>query len=125
MAEDDSRSTTWEVLGTASEPPAYSGLDSLRTAILARTGQDVRRCRSCAGCECLSFPGMDLSVGEMIRAAARDDLRALTCRTLWASEDLLFRPIPCSSGLALASIILALQDEAQLRGLAPSEVPSP
>ena len=125
MAEEDLLPTTLEVLGAAGEFPACPSRGPLRSIILAMTGQDVRRCSSCAGCECLTAPGMDLTVGEIVRAAARDDPQALTCATLWTCEDLLLRPIPCSSGLALDSIMIALQHEAELRGLAPAEAPNP
>ena len=97
----------------------------LRAIILASTGQDVRLCGNCSSCERLTAPGMDLSLGEIIRAAARNDPQALTCASLWACEDLMLQPIPCQAGLALTSILLTLQREAELRGLAPSSETSP
>jgi hypothetical protein len=98
----------------------------LRSVILAETGQDVRLCANCASCESLTAPGMDLTLGEIVRAAARNDPQALTCATLSACEDLLLRPIPCTAGLCLPSILIALQREAELRGLTLSpEAPPP
>lgn len=91
----------------------------LRAVILAATGQDVRLCASCASCESLQASGMDLSLGEMVRAAARNDTGVLTCSSLWACDDLLLRPIPCQAGLSLPAIVITLQREAELRGLAP------
>ena len=63
--------------------------------------------------------GMDLTLGEMVRAAARNNSSVLTCASLWACEDLLLRPIPCQAGLSIPAIVIALQREAELRGLAP------
>jgi len=91
----------------------------LRAIILAATGQDVRLCANCASCEGLMAPGMDLSLGEMVRAAARNETSVLTCASLSACEDLLLRPIPCQSGLSMPAIVITLQREAELRGLAP------
>jgi hypothetical protein len=126
MAEDGLFPTILEVLGTAGGFPAFPSRGALRAVILAKTGQDVDQCCSCAGCESVTAPGMALTLGEIVRAARRDDPQALTCATLWACEDLLLRTIPCSAGLALNSIMIALQREAELRGLAPSaEAPPP
>lgn len=99
--------------------PTCARRGPLRAIILAATGQDVLRCASCTSCEGLVEPGMDLSLGEVVRAAARNDSRALTCASLWACEDLLLRPIPCQAGLSLAAIVITLQREAELRGLTP------
>ncbi len=120
MAEDGLFPTTLEVLGTAGESPAFPSRGPLHAVILAKTGQDVDPCCGCVGCNSVTAPGMDLTQGEIVRSARRDDPQALTCATLWACEDLLLRTIPCSAGLALNSIMLALQREAELRGLAPS-----
>jgi heterodisulfide reductase subunit C len=90
----------------------------LRAVILAATGQDVRLCANCASCESLMASGMDLTLGEMVRAAARNDSSVLTCASLWACEALLLRPIPCQAGLSIPAIVIALQREAELRGLA-------
>ena len=91
----------------------------LRAIILAATGEDVRLCANCASCENLMAPGMDRSLGELVRAAARNDASVLTCASLWACEDLLLRPLPCQAGLSLPAIVITLQREAELRGLAP------
>jgi len=112
--------------GIAPEFPTCPRHGTLRSVILTETGQDVRLCANCASCENLTAPGRDLTLGEIVRAAARNDPQALTCATLSASEDLLLRPIPCTASLSLPSILIALQREAELRGLAPSsEAPPP
>lgn len=60
-----------------------SGGAALRNIILAQTGQDPRACVNCDLCEDLLSDEMDLSHGQIMRAAARDDERALTNRTIW------------------------------------------
>ena len=60
-------------------------------------------------------PGMDLTFGEIMRAAARDDPRALDNQTLATCDELLPR-VRCPSGIDIASVILALVREAELRG---------
>ncbi len=112
--------------GLPTESPASPRRGPLRAIILAATGEDVRLCGNCTSCKQLTAPGMDLSLGEILRAAARDDPQVLTCASLWACEDLMLQPIPCQAGLALTPILLTLQREAELRGLGPSsKAPSP
>jgi heterodisulfide reductase subunit C len=88
----------------------------LRSIILASTGQDVRDCINCDTCDGWMLPGMDLTFGEVMQAAARDDPLALENRTLWACDDLLPK-VRCPSGIDIASVILALVREAELRGI--------
>jgi hypothetical protein len=118
MTEDGLFPTTG-TRGAAVGFPTCARRGLLRSVILAETGQDVRLCVDCASCESLTAPGMDLTLGEIVRAAARSDPQAPTCATLSACEDLLLRHIPCTAGLSLPSILIALQREAELRGLAP------
>ncbi len=59
---------------------------------------------------------MDLTFGEIMQAAARDDPRALENSTLWTCDDLLPR-VRCPSGIDIASVILVLVREAELRGI--------
>jgi hypothetical protein len=62
---------------------------------------------------------MDLTIGELIRAAARNDVAALTNQTLWACDDLLDSFYSCQVELDLVAIVHCLRREAQIRGLAP------
>jgi hypothetical protein len=119
MTEDGLFPTTPGGRGAAGEFPTCPRRGPLRSVVLTETGQDVRLCANCANCNGLTAPGMDLTLGEIVRAAARNDPLALTCATLSACEDWLLRPIPCTAGLSLPSILIALQREAELRGLAP------
>ncbi len=91
----------------------------LRAVILSRTGEDVRLCQACDQCECLLAEGMDLTFGEMFRLAARDDLRALTCASLWRCEPLLGRNPTCQAGLDIPAVIGALRTECLRRRLGP------
>lgn len=85
--------------------------------ILTATGQDVRRCANCHSCEHLTTPDMDLSFGELMRAASRDDPLTLTNRTLWRCEDVLESSVRCQSGIDIPAVIHALRREAERRGL--------
>ena len=87
----------------------------LRAIIMTSTGQDVRACMNCDSCQDWMAPGMDLTFGEIMRAAARDDPRALKNQTLATCDELLAR-VRCPSGIDIASVILALVREAELRG---------
>lgn len=97
------------------------GRSPLRHIILTSTGQDVYQCVNCAHCDRFALKDMDLSFGEILQAAARDDPIALTNSTLWACDDLLLYCSICHNKIDIPSVILALQREAELRGLAPEE----
>jgi heterodisulfide reductase subunit C len=85
--------------------------------ILSATGEDLRRCSGCAFCEPVAMPGMDLTLPELMQAAARNDLRVLTSETLWACEPILRSPPRCQQEIDIPQVIRALRQEAVLRGL--------
>lgn len=60
---------------------------------------------------------MDLTVGEILQAANRNDESVLTSQTLWNSDDLLERKLHCQAGIDIASVLLALIRLAQDRGI--------
>jgi len=91
----------------------------LRAIILASTGEDIGRCTHCDLCEKYLRPGMDLTIGELMQSATRDENRALGSQTLWLADDLLGRSLRCQAGLDIASILLVLQREALERGYQP------
>jgi hypothetical protein len=99
--------------------PQHNTRGPLRAIILASTGEDIGRCTHCDLCEKYLKPGMDLTIGELMQSATRDESRALSSRTLWLVDDLLGRSLRCQAGLDLASIILVLQREAIERGYDP------
>lgn len=86
--------------------------------ILCATGEDVRRCTACWGCDALHQADMDLTVGELMQAVARDDERALYSRTLWAAS-LAVVGVRCQQGLDVPAVIAALRAEARRRGHTP------
>jgi heterodisulfide reductase subunit C len=91
---------------------------SLRSIILAITGQDVRRCLRCSLCTAHVGPGEDLSLEGLFLLAAMDDDEALTSRTLWSEVAIEEAAQRCPGPLAVQPILLALRAEAQRRGLA-------
>ena len=63
-------------------------------------------------------PEMDLSIGELMQGAARDDERVLTCTSLWNWQPLPGRVI-CQQGINVLSVFEVLRQEAIYRGCAP------
>jgi heterodisulfide reductase subunit C len=61
---------------------------------------------------------MDLTFGELMQAAARNDERVLSSASLWASEPLAGRVI-CQQGINVLSVLEVLRKEAERRGYAP------
>lgn len=59
---------------------------------------------------------MDLSFGDIMRAAAKDDTLALENETLWNCDVVVERYPICPSGLDRSRVIQALREEASLRG---------
>lgn len=84
--------------------------------ILAATNQDIRNCESCQNCEDLLAPGMDLSLREIMSAAARDDPRALNNRTLWTCDGVIESSSYCQAGIDLQAVIGVLRRMALERG---------
>jgi heterodisulfide reductase subunit C len=93
-------------------------LPSLRAAILAATGQDIRRCGRCSFCAAYVAPDEDLSLESVLQLAVMDDDEALTSRTLWSEAALREADARCPGRLKLGPILLALRQEARQRGLA-------
>jgi hypothetical protein len=93
----------------------------LRHIILARTGQDVRACKNCDTCKRLPGNGSEMTMGEIVRAAARDDPKAITNQALWRLEADDLSAYPCQAGFNLAEIMMVLWQEAARRGLDPRE----
>jgi len=91
----------------------------LPSIVLSRTGQDVRLCQACDQCDDLRAEGMDLTFGEILRLAARNDMRALACDSLWRCEPLLSPRPPCQADLDIQAVIRALRKEALRRGYGP------
>ncbi|OGO10020.1 MAG: hypothetical protein A2Y93_08820 [Chloroflexi bacterium RBG_13_68_17] len=58
---------------------------------------------------------MDLSLCDLVQAAARDDLLALTSGTLWACDPVIDPPPACQAGLDLSRVVGGLRQEARRR----------
>jgi heterodisulfide reductase subunit C len=91
----------------------------LHAIILAATSQDVRLCSNCGNCDGVMAPGMDLTFGEVLKAAARNQSTALTNETLWTCDDVLGPQLLCPNGIDIPAVIITLCREAASRGLAP------
>ncbi len=91
----------------------------LASIVLARTNEDVRLCQACDECRDLLAEGMDLTFGEILRFAARNDERSITCHSLWRCEPLLGKPAHCPAGIDIPAVIRTLRQEALRRGYRP------
>ena len=91
----------------------------LSSVVLSRTSQDVRLCQACDQCADLHAEGMDLTFGEILRLAARDDERSITCDSLWRCEPLLEEAGRCPAGIDIPAVIRTLRQEALRRGYRP------
>jgi hypothetical protein len=94
---------------------------SLRSSVLAQTGQDVSRCCSCALCEEITDSGGDVSLAMLFQWILVNDDRALTCRTVWSDEVLRQADHICANQLDIPVVLRALREEAHRRGLAEGE----
>ena len=91
---------------------------SLRTYILAETGQDVRRCQGCSTCSlAVEHELLDIPLESMIQLIILNDDEILTCRTVWSDEVLEAARYACHKNLDLSKIITALRAEAVRRDL--------
>lgn len=93
---------------------------SLRTIVLATTGQDVRRCGNCALCEDIVCDDQDVTLEMLVQWVIVNDVRALTCRTLWSDQFMRKADGACTNDLNIPVIFLALRAEAQRRGIQPN-----
>ena len=103
------------VLAQHSTVTACTG--SLRTIVLAETGEDVNRCCSCALCEEITDQGGDVSLSMLMQWILTNDERALTNATVWSDEVLRQADHACANQLDIPAVLLALRSEARRRGL--------
>jgi hypothetical protein len=90
---------------------------SLRSIVLAQTGQDVNRCCACALCEEITDKAGDVSLGMVMQWILANDDRALTCRTVWSDEVLRQTDRACANQLDISAVMQALRSEARRRRL--------
>jgi len=94
-------------------------LQSLRSIVLAETGQDLRRCQACLDCDDIPASDVDIPLGSLIQLALMNDEEVLTSRTLWSESVLECAHSACVKHLDLEQIIQALRREALKRGTKP------
>ena len=90
---------------------------SLRSIVLAQTGQDVSRCCSCALCEDITESSGDVSLSMLMQWILANDERALTNATVWSDDVLRRADHACANQLDIPAVLLALRHEASRRGL--------
>lgn len=92
---------------------------SLRTVVLAATGQDLRRCTHCSLCDALPAAEVDISLEMLVQLVILNDEEVLTSRTLWSDDVLASTRHVCTSGIDMEATLLALRKEARRRNLQP------
>jgi heterodisulfide reductase subunit C len=90
---------------------------SLRRLILAKTGQDVQRCRGCQLCNGVYSPDQDIPLDSLVQLIIMNDEEVLTSRTVWSEDVLKIAGEACVRELDLEKILLVLREEAIKRGL--------
>jgi heterodisulfide reductase subunit C len=89
--------------------------------IQATTGEDIRKCNRCQPCCFEVTEQMDLTIGEMLHTACRDERKALKSKTLWNCDPVLEYQAQCLGGLDLTRVIQLLRQEAIIRGIVPPD----
>lgn len=90
---------------------------NLRRLILAKTGQDVQRCRGCQVCNAQYSQDQDIPLDSLVQLILMNDEEVLTARTVWSDEVLHAASEACARELDLEKILLVLREEAINRGL--------
>ena len=89
---------------------------SLRSIVLAQTGQDVSQCCSCALCEEITDEAGDVSLAMLMQWILANDERALTNATVWSAGVLRQADHACANQLDIPAVLRALRAEACRRG---------
>ncbi len=90
---------------------------SLHMLVKKQTGQDVYKCRECHLCDGIREVDMDIPLTTVLKMIMFDDEDVLSCRTVWSDRVLKSASNACKRGLNIHAILLALRDEAKIRGL--------
>jgi hypothetical protein len=94
---------------------------TLRRLILAKTGQDVQRCRGCQLCNEQYSQDQDIPLDSLVQLIILNDEEVLTSRTVLSNEVLKSAGEACARELDLVKILLVLREEAVKRGLVKPE----
>ena len=90
---------------------------SLHLLVKKQTGQDVYKCRECHLCDGIQDADMDIPLTTVLKMIMFDDEDVLSSRTVWSDGVLKAALNACKRGLNIQAILLALRDEATVRGL--------
>ena len=90
---------------------------SLRSIVLAQTGQDVSRCCSCALCEDITESSGDVSLSMLMQWILANDERALTNATVWSDDVLRRADHACANQLDIPAVLQTLRSEARRRDI--------
>jgi hypothetical protein len=88
---------------------------SLRRAVQALSGQDVRVCQACLDCDVEIRDEMDIPLSSIVQLILEGDEEVLHCRTVWSDAALEAARGACRRGLDLCAIMLALRQLAARR----------
>jgi heterodisulfide reductase subunit C len=92
-------------------------MPSLKRIVKEATGQDVSRCQACLDCEVSCPDDLDIPIGSLIQMVLFDDEEVLSSRTLWSDCVISKAHQACSRGIDISTVMQALREEAQRRGL--------
>ena len=84
---------------------------------MAKTGQDVQRCRGCQLCNDQYSPDQDIPLDSLVQLILMNDEEVLTSRTVWSDDVLQAAMDACARELNLDQVLLVLREEAVKRGL--------
>ena len=101
----------------AQNPAMMTRAASLRSIVLAQTGQDVSRCCGCALCEHVTDGSGDVSLALVLQWILVNDERALTDAAVWSDEVLRQADHACANQLDIPAVLQALRSEAGRRDL--------
>ncbi len=104
-------------MALAQHSTAMTSAASLRSIVLAQTGQDVSQCCACALCEEITDSNGDISLSMLMQWILANDERALTNATVWSDEVVRLADHFCASQLDIPAVLQALRNEARRRGL--------
>jgi heterodisulfide reductase subunit C len=104
-------------MGVSQPSARITLIASLRTIVLAQTGQDVNRCCSCALCDEITESDGAVNLSMLMQWILANDERALTNPTVWSDEVLRQADHACTNQVDIPAVLLALRGEASRRGI--------
>ena len=71
----------------------------------------------CEFCNSITSSDQDLPLYNLIQLTLADDVKVLTCRTLWSDEILAKAEEACANEFDMKEVLVVLREEAVERGL--------